>query len=178
MALSLLSRTYRFVSRNSRDRRQQSDDLSTSETFNESSENLLSDGNSVSDETPAVIERSERTSRSHSRSPHRHRHSHHHSHRRRRFRFKQKERNFIAAICSMVVIVILCTAMAERDWFSLRGGGCKDANSNRSIHSLGVYQFFYTGDFRRTISPKDSGVRKPSFVYNFSPYRRDGKHVQ
>ena len=86
----------------------------------------------------------------------------------------------------MVVIVILCTAMAEPDWFTLRGGGCKDANSNRSIHTLGVYQFFFTGDFKRTINHKGSTLKKPAdpseyrdshFVYNFSPYRRDGNCI-
>ena len=84
------------------------------------------------------------TSRSHSRSPHRHRH---HGHRRRsRFRFKHKERNFLAAVCSMVVIVVLCTAMAEPNWFNMRGGGCRDTD-NKAVHTMGVYQFFYIGHF-------------------------------
>ncbi len=84
------------------------------------------------------------TSRSHSRSPHRHRH---HGHRRRsRFRFKHKERNFLAAVCSMVVIVVLCTAMAEPNWFDVRGGGCRDTD-NKAVHTMGVYQFFYLGHF-------------------------------
>ena len=121
-------------------------------------------------------ERQPSSSRSHSRSPHRHRHGH----RRRRFRFKHKERNFLAAVCSMVVIVVLCTAMAEPNWFNVRGGGCRDMDK-KSIHSMGVYQFFYLGHFEMIdghSNEKDvaSNEKNTQMVYQFSPNAGDSKY--
>ena len=103
-------------------------------------------------------------SRSHSRSPHRHRH-----HRRRRFRFKEKERNFLAAVCSMIVIVTLCTALAEPNWFYMRGGGCRSNDDNKSpVHTLGVYQFFYVGHFEETSDGKSHAPQFEKVVYHYN----------
>ncbi|XP_074641549.1 transmembrane protein 127-like isoform X2 [Tubulanus polymorphus] len=77
----------------------------------------------------------------------------------RRRHMKHKERNFLAAACSMVIIVILCTALAEPHWIYLKGGGC-DKNS------LGVFQFFHVGEFSSEGS-QDSSV----LIYNY------GSHV-
>ncbi|XP_054766034.1 transmembrane protein 127-like [Lytechinus pictus] len=67
-----------------------------------------------------------------SRSNHSH---HHHRHRRRhRLRPKQTERNLVASILGMVVIAVLISALADRKWFRLHGGKCKQ-------EYLGAYQF-------------------------------------
>ena len=108
-------------------------------------------------------------SRSRSRSPHRHRH--HHG-RRRRFRFKHRERNFLAAVCSMVVIVTLSTAMAAPNWFYLRGGGCRDKMDN-PIHTLSVYQFFYMGHFTERVADHGHG-KVTETEYRYSPNPADG----
>ena len=113
------------------------------------------------------------STRSHSRSPHRHRH-HHHG-RRRRLRFKHRERNFLAAVCSMVVIVTLSTAMAAPNWFFLKGGGCRD-KMNNAVHTLSVYQFFYMGHFTEEVADGGKGdVTKTE--YRFSPNAADGKNL-
>ena len=54
--------------------------------------------------------------------------------------FKQRECNLAAAICSMLAVVTLCTALAEPRWFRLIGGGC-------NFRTLGVGQFFSFGSF-------------------------------
>ncbi|XP_046576904.1 LOW QUALITY PROTEIN: transmembrane protein 127-like [Haliotis rubra] len=89
-----------------------------------------------------------RRSRSRARSRTRHRESRNHSqsHTHSRFRFKIKERNYPAAVCSMMTIVLLCVSMAEPRWISLRGRGCSLADTKDGyLHSLGVIQFFYSG---------------------------------
>ena len=113
-----------------------------------------------------------RNTRSRSRSPHRHRHHHHYHGRRRRLRFKHRERNFLAAVCSMVVIVTLSTAMAAPNWFFLKGGGCRDKMDN-PVHTLSVYQFFYMGHFTEEVANGGKGdVTKTE--YRFSPNAVDG----
>ncbi|GAB1604292.1 Hypothetical predicted protein [Argonauta hians] len=62
---------------------------------------------------------------------------HHHNHRRL---LKHRERNILSAVVSMLVIVVLCTALVEPNWIAVSGGGCKEKH-------LGVYQFFYPGYF-------------------------------
>ncbi|ESO96850.1 hypothetical protein LOTGIDRAFT_115322 [Lottia gigantea] len=71
-----------------------------------------------------------------------------HSSHRSRIRFKQKEKNFAAAVCSMITIVTLCTALAEPNWISLSGGGCTIPFKG-DLHHLGAYQFFYDGTFHQ-----------------------------
>ena len=71
-----------------------------------------------------------------------------------RFYPKERERNFFAAACSMVVIVILCTALAEPKWISMRGGGC-------NLDHLGVYQFFSSG-------VSDNTPTRPVYHYSAS----------
>lgn len=58
-----------------------------------------------------------RSSASRSRSRHRHSSQRHSRHNCRMY-FKHKERNFAAALCSMITIVLLCTAL-EPDWIYL-----------------------------------------------------------
>lgn len=93
--------------------------------------------------------RRSRSSSSRSRSRHHHHHRHHsiNSHLRQlyRFRQKQKEKNYLAALSSMVAIVVMCTALSEPKWISLRGGGCTVEDAN--VDHLGAYQFFYPGSF-------------------------------
>ena len=107
---------------------------------------------------------------SRSRSPRRSRHEHH-SHRRRRFRFKHKERNFLAAVCSMIVIVMLCTALVEPDWIYMRGGACSDGDGNPK-HTIGVFQFFYPGHFEHVTIDGRSRL-----VYHYSADRSDGEYI-
>jgi hypothetical protein len=71
------------------------------------------------------------------------------------FRFKRKESNIVAAVVNMVVMLLLCTAVAEPQWFYLKGGGCRHASlavpsEFDSIHYLGVTQFLYMGHFIAT----------------------------
>jgi len=59
---------------------------------------------------------------------------------RRRWRSKGRERNIIASLLSVVVIILLCTSLSQPRWFSLKGGGCD--------HSyIALYDFFYIGSF-------------------------------
>lgn len=102
-----------------------------------------------------------RRSRSGRRSGSRHRHSHsssrrsgrHHS----RQRNKQRERNFPAALCSMITIVILSTALAEPRWIRIDYGYCA-LDQGRSMNYLGAFQFFYTGHF---VDPGDASICVP-----------------
>ncbi|KAL8607075.1 hypothetical protein ACOMHN_008661 [Nucella lapillus] len=87
-------------------------------------------------------------SRGRSRSHSRHRRSHHsgsHSSRHHsRHNRKSGERNFPAALCSMISIVILCTALAEPRWVSIDNGHCV-LPKGRPLSYLGVFQFFSVG---------------------------------
>ena len=101
-----------------------------------------------------------------SRSRHRDRESRSHSRFRSRFRFKHKERNFAAAVCSMVSIVVMCVALAEPKWISLKGGGCGlEYRTPGGLHFLGVFQFFYTGHFITTEQ------------YKYGPAHTDSKYL-
>ncbi|BFY98200.1 hypothetical protein BsWGS_01240 [Bradybaena similaris] len=87
-----------------------------------------------------------RSSGSRSRSRHRHSSQRHSRHNCRMY-FKHKERNFAAALCSMITIVLLCTAL-EPDWIYLTGGKCHLLHSPEgSLKQLSTTQFFYNGHF-------------------------------
>lgn len=107
--------------------------------------------------------------RSSSRSRSRHRHGHRHRRRRSRFRFKRKESNFLAAISSMIVLVLLCTAMAEPRWFFLQGGGCR-LQDGTPVNYLGVNQFFYMGSFLQLVSSKPN---VPKTEYKYGPLKTE-----
>lgn len=52
----------------------------------------------------------------------------------------------------MIVIVILCTALAESKWISLSGGGC-------NLSYIGACQFFFNGFFEtsfKSFTPQKS----------------------
>lgn len=76
------------------------------------------------------------------------RHRRRRSHRRHRLfeTSKNRESNFIAAIANMIVVVLMCTALAEPQWFYMTGGGCRDHN-DKPINYLGMNQFIVTGHF-------------------------------
>ncbi|XP_070212721.1 transmembrane protein 127-like [Littorina saxatilis] len=68
---------------------------------------------------------------------------------------KQRERNFPSALCSMISIVILCTALAEPSWIRIDDGHCSQLTSGNnggppfgleSLRYLGALQFFYFGN--------------------------------
>ena len=100
-----------------------------------------------------------------SRSRHRHRH-----HRRRGLlRFKRKESNFIAAVCSMIVLVLMCIALAEPQWFYLSGGGCKDSRGN-VVNYLGVNLFFYVGKIQET----SHSIDQPRTTYKYGEKDHEG----
>ncbi|XP_060064954.1 transmembrane protein 127-like [Ylistrum balloti] len=113
----------------------------------------------------------------HDREHHHHRHGHHsiNSHLRQlyRFRQKQKEKNFKAASCSMIAIVVLCTALSEPRWVSLRGGGCTIGSLQSTVSTpldhLGAYQFFYPGSF---YAENENEVS----LYHFGPSSDDYMH--
>ena len=63
-------------------------------------------------------QRNRTSSGNHSRSRHRHSSGRRHCRHRCRSYFKHNERNFAAASCSMVAIVLLCTAL-EPNWIHL-----------------------------------------------------------
>lgn len=92
---------------------------------------------------------SSRRSRSGGRSRNRRRHSQstgrHGSRHHSRQNHKRRERNFPSALCSMISIVILCTALAEPRWVRIDNGHCT-VPKERALNYLGVFQFFYFGD--------------------------------
>lgn len=58
-----------------------------------------------------------------------------HSLPRRRRSNKERERNLVSSVLCMLVIALLATALAQPNWFYLRGGACPH-------NYLGVYEFF------------------------------------
>ena len=114
---------------------------------------------------PTSPRESTRSSSRSSRS--RHRYGHRHRRRRSRFRFKRKESNFLAAISSMIVLVLLCTAMAEPRWFFLQGGGCR-LKDKTPVNYLGVNQFFYMGTFL------SEGGHTAKSEYKYGPMKTEG----
>ncbi|CAL1525949.1 unnamed protein product [Lymnaea stagnalis] len=109
-----------------------------------------------------------RSSNSRPRSRHRHS-SRHHDRYSTRMYFKHKERNFSAALFSMITIVLLCTSL-EPDWIFLTGGGChllpKPAGS---LKQLSTTQFFYNGHFYKNYP--NTGL--DDVVYKFGPGAND-----
>jgi len=65
-------------------------------------------------------------------------------HRHRLCRFKRKEGNYMSAMCHVIVIVLMCIALAESRWFYVRGGRCSDVHQ-AAVNYLGVKTFFYQG---------------------------------
>ncbi|XP_045189484.1 transmembrane protein 127-like [Mercenaria mercenaria] len=96
------------------------------------------------------------------------RHREHHRH--RRTRLKRGEKNFAAAVCNMLAIVLICTSLAEPKWIKLHGGGCMV--ESEPLHHLGAYQFFFPGKF---ISQErdftDDSITH--VVYQFGPNIKD-----
>lgn len=109
----------------------------------------------------------------------------HHRHRRRTiFRFKRKESNILAAVCSMIVMLLMCTAMAEPQWFYLKGGGCRQINPEmssgpqyESVHYLGITQFFYMGKFIENTHHSHSSGKAviQTTAYNYGPGSTDSE---
>ena len=64
--------------------------------------------------------------------------------RHRLCRFKRKESNYMSATCHVIVIILVCVALAESRWFFIRGGRCSDAQHS-AVNYLGVKTFFYQG---------------------------------
>lgn len=114
--------------------------------------------------------RRSRSSGSRSRSGHRD-HGDHNGH-RHRSRMKRKEKNFWAAVCSLIIIFIICTALAEPRWFHMSGGGCKMEHNSTPMTTLGVPHFFYMGHF---LNYGDDGG-KIITAYQFGQYTDDGKY--
>ncbi|GAB6030981.1 hypothetical protein CHUAL_007804 [Chamberlinius hualienensis] len=80
---------------------------------------------------------------------------------RRRWREKTQERNIVAAVLSIGVIVVLSSSLAQPKWFYLKGGSC-------TVPYLGVYQFFYFGYFEANeiIDKEDIGDENVYHGYN------------
>ena len=104
--------------------------------------------------------------------PRRRRHHADHQHWRSRLQLKKKESNFVAAACSMIVIVLMCTAMAEPNWFFVKGGGCRQHSHNSPVHFLGINQFFYMGQFIHVAQGHDA----PYTYYKYGPNDEEGNH--
>jgi len=64
--------------------------------------------------------------------------------RHRMCRFKRKESNYISLICHVIIIVLVCIAMAESRWFYIQGSRCSDAD-HTTLNYLGIKTFFYEG---------------------------------
>lgn len=114
-------------------------------------------------------ESSSRRSRSRrNRSRHRDHHRHHRT--RSRNRAKNGEKNFPAAVCNMLAIVLVCTSLAEPKWISLQGGGCMIEKT--PLHHLGTYQFFFPGKFlAQEHDFSEDSVE--AIVYQFGPNIKD-----
>lgn len=109
-----------------------------------------------------------RSRSSHRRSHSSHRNSRHHS----RLRHKQQERNFPAALCSMITIVVISTALAEPRWIRIDSGSCSLIQAGL-LNYLGAFQFFYNGHF---IERDSSEQNKHTITdYQFGPGVEDRK---
>lgn len=126
---------------------------------------------------------SSRRSHSSGRSRSRHRRSHgssrrssrHHSRQRHN---KHRERNFPSALCSMVAIVILSTAMAEPRWIRIENGSCRV--SEGKLTYLGAFQFLYNGHFVEnvhTVSDMDQKSITVFTDYKYGPLESDCKYL-
>lgn len=135
-------------------------------TENSSVNNGCGDDNDVNlIDTEAIIHAASRRERAL-----RHRSRRHHRHHRSRSRFcrcKHKETNFLAAMCSMVVVVLVCTSLAEPEWFFVSGGRCRDLR--QPISYLGVKTFFYQGKFvdTSTWNPPSTVGEAPQSIYYY-----------
>jgi len=114
-----------------------------------------------------------RRSRSRRRSRHRDHHRHHRS--RPRLRMKSGDKNFPAAVCNMLAIVLLCTSLAEPKWFSLSGGGCKVGD--KPLNHLGTYQFFYPGSILSQ-EKRFSDDQIQHVIYQFGPNLKDREYFK
>jgi len=50
----------------------------------------------------------------------------------------------MSAACHVIVIVLICIALANPRWFYIQGGRCTDV-SQSGVSYLGVKTFFYEG---------------------------------
>jgi hypothetical protein len=114
-----------------------------------------------------------RRSRSRSRSRRHHSWLRPHSISSRGWRLKKKESNFVAAACSMIVLVLICTAMAEPQWIYIKGGGCRQNVELAPVHYLGLNQFFYMGEFIHL----GEGHTSAYTYYKYGPNPDEGTYV-
>ena len=70
-------------------------------------------------------------------------------------------------MCHMIVIVLVCLALAESRWFRVQGGRCSDAR-HTTVSYIGIKTFFYQGT--------NSGFLHPN-AYYYGSSLQDGEHV-
>ena len=99
-----------------------------------------------------------------------------HRHRRRRsrrcfpfsFEMKNSDINLPTAMFSILSMVLLCMAMAEKHWFSIDGGSCRNLVTNLPVDSLSISSFFYIGVFEKTFEQQTETVQ-PSVTSTIYP---------
>lgn len=144
-----------------------STNTSTSTTTSSTTNSTTTTTSSTNASRPSTLSDLYRTiSTSRSRSRHRH-----HRRRHSRFRCKRRETNFPSAVCNMLVMVLLCSGMAEPQWFYMRGGGCRQGDDS-PVHYIGISKFFPVGHFIGSVGPQESQVHT---VYNYGPSSTDSK---
>ena len=74
----------------------------------------------------------------------------------------------------MVVMVSVCTALVEPQWFMVYGGGCRDAGA-KSISFIGVIEFFRQGEFQKVTHKDRATYANTKYVYKFGQSDEQGE---
>jgi len=80
----------------------------------------------------------------------------------------------MSATCHVIVVVLVCIALAESRWFYVHGGRCSDAREN-AVKYLGVKTFFYQGSGGAAFVNRDAYFygksmhdgKSPVFVFSY-----------
>ena len=70
----------------------------------------------------------------------------------------------------MIVMVCVCTALVEPQWFQLYGGGCRDG-TGKPVSYLGMAEFMQLGEFSKA-DARESPTTK--YVYKFGSSKEQG----
>ena len=68
----------------------------------------------------------------------------------------------------MIVVVLICTALAEPQWFYVHGGSCRDQNGH-TVEYLGMHMFLTDGNFMDVDAVKDGSDVTTLYKYGSSP---------
>jgi len=72
----------------------------------------------------------------------------------------------------MIVIVAMCTALVEPQWFTVYGGGCRDGTGD-PISYIGMAEFFSTGKFLPVKQTDDQVTPETKYIYKFGDTKKE-----